>query len=514
MKCSGYLAGQLNKTYSISPQGKACIKGFTIFSVISYLYYVTNNLNNYDSIAVLAHGYGMGIDLGRWFLQILGDWVQKHNMDYNIPFFNTLIGLVFLGVSAYLVIRILHIEDTALCFAIGSITAAFPSIAATLFFPYTVHFYFFAIFLSTLGCYLAIQQRLYRVLSVAFFALSLGIFQAYYPFIGVILVLSLIQQTMDDNTHWRDVLKQSIICLALLILGYIVYMLLTQYFLGVYHWTLSDYKGVSTMGTIELRTLPRQIYQVYKSFFELPIHDFYSVSTTGVVRLCILLEFALVILSVIFGWKKRDLLKNIELCVLILLLPLAANSIMIMVPAGGIYTIMVFGCIGLFYLPCLLTQHLPTSGNIKKLLILVTVAATLLASVDYSYQSNGNYRALYYQNRKVENYYSVLLSRIKSAEGYKEDMEIVFVGDKIDDTSFYDRWHKYIFQYGGKNISASYAINDYSRPDFIESYFGYVVRDATEDELEKYSDLFAEMSTYPDDGSIQVIDHAVYINCQ
>lgn len=496
-----------------TPQNIACTKGFSIFSVISYLYFVTNDLNNYDNIATLTHGYGTGVSSGRWFLQILGDWMQAMRLDFNLPFINALTALIFLCLAAFLVIRILHIENRLLCFGIGAITASFPTIAATMFFSYTVHYYCLGLLLSAAGVYLALNTKWFRIFASALFCLSLGIYQAYYPFAAMLFVLALIRETLDETVDWKAVVKNAFIYLALFALGYGLYMILSRYFLQVYGCVFNDYQGISSMGKLDLRQLPRMVKNVFKYYIRLYRMDYCSVSATYVIRFCIGLSFLCDILLVALDWKKRSLMKNLELCVLLLLLPVAANSIIIMVPQGGIYTIMVMGLIALYYLPILLVQNLRIPLKPKKALILLVCVTTLLASGDYAYQSNGNYRSLYYQNRKTENYFTVMLSQIRSTPGYREDMEIVFIGSSITDSSLNDNWQKYIFQYGGKSESAMSAINAYSRPDFFYQYFGYYVRNATAEELSVYASQIEEMNTYPNSGSIRIIGNIVFVNC-
>lgn len=507
----GYPFEGFVKKYICTRRNKACAYGFGIFSFISYLFFVTNDLNNYDNIATLTRGFGTGISSGRWFLQILGDWMTSLNLDFNLPFYNVLIALLFLLCAALFVIRILHIEDPLLCFGIGAITAAFPTVASTMFFSYTVHYYFFALLLGTVGVWLALQNKWYRLFSALLFALSLGIYQAYLPFIAMLFVLALIRETLDDSTSWQGVLKDSFICLALMGLGYLLYMGLSRYFIRVYETAFNDYQGISSMGKLELSALPQMIKDVYKHYLRLYRLDYHAVSATSTIQFCVSISFLAVAACLVLDWKKRTLLKNLELGVLLFLLPAAADSMLIMVPDGFVYTLMVMGLIAVFYAPALMAQHL--KFKFKKAVILLVCATTLLAAGNYAYQTNVNYRALYFQNKKVENYLSILLTQVRSTEGYTEDMELVFVGSNIQDNTLHDDWTEVTFQYGGNGGSAMDALNAYSRPDFIYQFFGYPCHYATDEELAAYASQLEGMATYPNSGSIKIIDDLVFVNC-
>lgn len=499
------------KKTCLTQENVALSWGFWIFSILSYLYFVTNDLNNYDNISILTHGYGTGVASGRWLLQILGDFLDSIDLSFNLPFFNALTALIFLWLCGCLVVRILDIHSRFLCFSLGAITAAFPVVAATMFFSYTIQYYFFGLFLGVVGVFFLAKTGWRRLLAPVFFALSLGLYQAYYPFLAALLVLMLIRETLEDGPSWKQVLKDSFLFLGLFVLGYLLYRILCQVFLNVYQTQFNDYKGMSSMGQVALGDLPRLIKDAYKHYLRLYRLDYCAVGATVVVRICVGLSFLTVALGLILGWKKRPLLKNLELCVLLFLLPLAANSIVIMVPNSSVYTLMVFGLIALYYIPVLMVEklHSKTRGLLTIFLSLVL----LCASVNYAYQSNGNYRSLYYQNKKTENYFTVLLTQIRSTEGYTEDMEIYFVGETIEDSSLYDGWQKYVFQYGGKGSSVMSAINAYSRPDFILQYFGYFVNYAPAEMVQQYSSLIAQMPTYPNSGSIQIVDNLVLVNC-
>lgn len=492
----------------------ACAWGFGIFAVISYLYVMTNNLQNYDSIYALPKGYGSGVTSGRWFLSVLGQLMARRDWTYNIPFFNILFALIWLGIAAVLVVHILNIQHTGICFCIGAVTASFPAIGAAMFFTFTVQFYLFAILLGTAGVLLALRKRWYRIFSSLLFALSLGIYQAYYPFIAALFVLVLIREAMDPELSWQTVLKNAFLYLGLFVFGFVLYSLFSKVILAILGLQLTDYQGLDTMGKLELQAIPQMLRDIYSNFFLLCTRDYCSVSATTVVQRGILAGFVVSGLCLIAGWKSRPLMKNLELCVLLLLLPVAANGIIIMASSGYIYTLMVCGLLALYYLPLLMVDQLKPSVKAKKALASVICLVTFLVSLNYSYQNNGNYIALYYQNQKVENYYAVMLARAKSLEGYRDDMDIAFIGYDIFDKSIRDGWDETIFQYTGKDYHVTSAINAYSRPDFIYNYFGFEIRHITNEEALDNADVIAGMDYYPNSGSIKIIDNTVFIKCR
>ena len=61
------------------------------------LRFADNILSNFDNIASQPGGYGGGVVLGRWFLEILGLFAEKIGLDYNLSVINGLIFVCLIG---------------------------------------------------------------------------------------------------------------------------------------------------------------------------------------------------------------------------------------------------------------------------------------------------------------------------------------------------------------------------------------------------------------------------------
>lgn len=476
------------------------------------MFYITNTIDHYDNVQVYRDGFGAGFSSGRWFLSILERLLKNLGLTYNIPFLNVIIALTFLLISAVLVVHILQIEDPKLCFCIGAITSSISVVGGTIFFSFTVHVYFLSVLLGTLGVYLAMARRWLRFFSPVLFAFSMGIYQGYFPFFGTLLVLVLIRDTFDNEISWIDIVKKSFFYLAMLLLGCALYMCLNRFFLTYMHITLTDYQGINEMGKLNFTELITLIVKSYTEFTRLFTDGYCGFSTMPLVKLCLAFNFVFVALFVAIDWKNRNLLKNLELCILILLLPLAANSIVIMAPKGYIHILMLYGFVSLFYLPILMAQNLK-SFSFRRVAIILVCLTTFLSSIGYTYQDNANYRSLYYSNRQMENYYSRLLTQARSIEGYNEDMEIVLTHHTIYDSSICEPFNQEIYHLAVANPDIWITLNAYSRNRFIYQYFGHVTRDATDEELAQYAPILDEMPSYPNSGSIRIIDSKVIVKC-
>lgn len=495
----------------------SCLTG-----MVCYLYFMANNLDNYDNIENKPSGFGVGLPSGRWFLSILGNMAEKI-WYYNSSYFNCIFSIIILGFVNILLVHIFKIRNKRICLLLSAITVAFPSIADTMFFSFTVHYYMVAILSGVLGIYFIqkipmaeniLKKFLLIILSGCFYACSLGVYQAYYPFIAAILVLCLIEKCLDKNENWKNILNNSIYYLVSLASGYVIYRIILKLCLMVFNRELVDYKGINKMGVIELKQIPSLLYETYSSYIMLFKKDFISINANFIVKVIIFVIYLYILCSLFFIWKKLDILKFAELCIFIVILPLASNSIIIMVPESDIRTMMSMGTISVFYLPLLFFDKVDFEKNDKGKHIIGQALSCLISLVvlNYIWISNVNYNALYYANKKTENYFERLYCRIESVEGYNENMPVIFVGKNISGTSFVENWGE--IQYYGGNILAYGQLNAYSRDNFILNYLGKTYSEITEEQYSQYKGEIDQMDKYPNDKSVKVIDGNVFVKLE
>lgn len=493
-----------------SPQTRMCLLATAIFGALSYLYLFVNNINNNDMIVCLPEGYGTGLTSGRWALYLLGEVTRRVWGCYNVPVFNGVIALLLLAFTSAVLVRVLELKSRWLCFALAAITAVFAPIGALMFFQFTAHYYAFALALTAVAAYLLKQRHWAAFLGgVLLAAFSLGIYQAYLPFLAAVLLLTLIGSCLQRGTSAKEVFLDALRMLAALALSFLLYWLILKGLLALRHEALSDYQGINQMG--RLRDLPKQIWNTYLRFFRLPFDDLAAVNATRLVRVAMALLFLFSVAALPLFWRERKVGKIALVCLFLLLLPLAANAIILLSGGSAIYTRMCFGLIAVFYLPLLTAQRLTfRRATWKKAAVIAVSLLVLLSATNYVWQNNGNYQAAYYANRKTENYFTAMFARIRSLDGYRSDMDIVLVGDRITDEKIYDNYYGTPFRYSAF-IGAPAQINEYSRMSFLANYYGISVRRASADELERYADDFAALTGYPDDGCMAILDDTVYV---
>ena len=500
----------------------ACFLSSIFWGILSYIYLFTNNLNIFDNIAMTPWGYGTGTSSGRWFLQEFGNWVGKVWGNYNIPLFIGVFSVLILAVTSCIIIKIFEIKNKWNCILIGGITVVFPSVASTMLFTFTVGYYSLAIFFSVLGIFLIDKYKtIGYLLGALLFSFSLGIYQGYYPLAASIFMILLIKMCVNGKFEFKDVILKGIKFLSALLVGYILYRLFLQYFLYTNNISLSSYEGIDEMGKIDISLLPEQIKGIYKTLIKMPFSNYHAINGTRIIRYSFLGIYIITFINFLLLIKNNFKKKNLSLIgllgVLILLFPIAIDSIVILVPNGRIYTLMEMAFICIFYLVIVLSDYnldIKFSPYINKILNYSMVVIILVSILNYSWQSNVNYRAVYYENRNLENYYETMYTRIKSIDNYNQDMKIYFVGRIISDKTFKSRWSDLDFRYGGNHSHLN--TYSYSRYQTISNYLGYSYEeiDTNSEIYIENKELIEEMDKYPNSNSIRIIDDKIFVRLE
>ena len=483
-----------------------------------HLFGLVNILHNYDDIAQQPRGYGTGVTSGRWLLSILGDFCDAIGGNYNLPVLNGLLFLLLIAISAGFLVSAFHIRSWRAAALMGILFAVFPSAFSTLVFRYTSGYYGLSIFLSVAAVWLFERYSWGWILSAICIACSLGIYQAYVPITIGMFILILLRESLSEDADFRQLLRHSLCCCGVLLLGLLAYYVFLKLTLCLYGTQLSDYQGVSEMGKISLSAVPGLIYEAIYSVCMLPLKDYCGLSATKLLKGAYLLLGLLSagLLAYLLVRQVRKVSVRLFVLLLCAVFPVGVNFIVIMCPDSWIYTLMVYSFVLISCVPLILLNQVPAAD--KKCLWLKAAkkgvaAALCILAVCYAYQTNVNYTALYYANRQMENYLSSMITQVRMADGFAPDKDWAFIGD-IEDPLLGCYW-EYEMSYGGIEFT-QWMLDRYSWRDWIHNYYGYDIPIASDEKIDALSrsDAVRSMPCWPTNGSIQIIDDIIVIKCQ
>lgn len=513
----------------------AFISTFCI-GILTHLYMLTNKFPNYDDVTGVS-GYGSGTPLGRWMLTYIAEWIGDSIGNYTMPMFNGGTFIFLVAISAGLIVCTLEIQDRLCCILIGGIMITFPAVIGTFFFMFTTPYYGIGIFFAALAAYLIGSGKWYELIAGSILLMfSLAIYQAYYPLCAGVLLLLLIKNCLNATIDVKRLISKAFKFLAALIAGLLLYLVVTKVFFSS---QLSEYKGISTMGEFDLPTILNSIKHTYQYYWLVmnPLFSFGGLSPYAVIRFalrCIsLIGFSMNILYAIYLFiqKKKEMLTT-ACCLLLFsfLFPVTVFGIYIMT-TSEVYSLMFYPLVLMIIMPLTIidsfcqrntdANHLPDGTaaiqaalqeNLKKvkqcLLSVSSCTVALLSALlifCYAHYANEYYLQLQLDYTNSVSFFTTLITQIKSVEGYDETLPVSFVGEP-DDATFFNSYNYFPnTTLGGMHEYVQMS----TRIHFMTVYCGYNPPKPTQDLCDDPTVL--AMPTYPQDGSIQMVDGTVVV---
>lgn len=502
--------------------------------ILTHLYMLTNKFPNYDDVTGVS-GYGSGTPLGRWMLTYIAEWIGSTIGNYTMPLFNGLIFIFFIAISAGIVVCTLDIHDRLCCMLIGGIMITFPAVIGTLFFMFTTPYYGIGIFFASLAAYLIASKKWYQpIFGIILIIFSLAVYQAYFPLCAGILLLLLIKSCLQPIGSLTAADVKKLILKALkflfsLITGLLLYIIITKMFFSA---QLSDYKGISTMGEFDLPTILSSIRHTYQYYWLVmnPLFSFGGLSPYAAIRFALraisLFGFGLLTLYalyLLFQKKREATIASLCLLFFTCLFPIAVFGIYIMT-TSDVYSLMFYPLILIVIMPltvidCFCRGSLFTRSEnpaIRKTLnkltdylissvSCVTALLSALLIFCYAHYANEYYLQLQLDYANSVSFFTTLITQIKSVEDYDEELPVSFIGTP-DDATFFNSYNYF------PNTTLG-GMREYlemgTRLQFMTVYCGY--NPPRTDQDLSTNPTVAKMPTYPQSGSIQLVDGVVVV---
>lgn len=337
------------------------------FGIAVHLMLISNNLvNSMDSPWHFSSYYARGweISIGRWMICIL-DQIRFGIVSSTL---NSLVALFFFACGSALIVDCFELRSRFKACLTGMLFIATPLVCASLSFCYTSVAYGFAYFLSALSAYFAIKTDhvMTAILSGGIFlAFSLATYQAYLSVTCIVLLIYFIQMLYQNNSI-HVVQKAIIKSVGTVLSGCILYKISITVFCAVLGVELFSYKnsGFSLSGIF--LNLQQQLIIAYKEFFE-----FYFTGNIQQMPSCLQWIYILAFLMIgcVFIYKtiaifKRNVMYGVLSVLAVCIIPMACNMILLLINAGNTI-LMTCGMALLFPLSLCLTENVVSYKLVK-----------------------------------------------------------------------------------------------------------------------------------------------------
>ena len=467
-------------------------------------------------------GLGSTYTSGRWLLEVMLR-VQKNLLgseNFSLPWYNGIISLVFIGIAAYLIIDILEINSKLSWVALTGVMATFPAITGLFGYMFTAPAYMFGMCLAVTGAYLICKKRSYVNwgIGVLLIACSIGVYQAYMPLAVCIFVLYFFHRVLiDEENTWKGYLQSCVYYIGSCISFLILYVMLNKFYLVYFNAQLNDYQGISSFGATDIKGYFLRLLRAYKEFllptsglsrnmYPFTIERFYQVMLLGIA--CILVTVGIKVL-------KNNVRKFFEAFLLMAIFPMATNLIYIMCDANaqpGIHSLMMYAQVAPFILFVYLTEKYVINSTelkikCKRILTFISLFLVIFISVMYVRLANICYLKADYLQTQAISYFTRLIERIETTDGYDPYYTVLFVNNRekfeMPVPAEFDQIK--IVPYERNSI-----INTHTWYSFMKTWCGYQPY-FTYDESVVDSEIIEAMPSYPAEGSIKVVNDIVVV---
>ena len=486
-----------------------------IIGLIAHGMALFNKYSFHDDICSLFDTSGP-ITSGRWAQEALV-LVQKaiHGQGvYSLPLLKGLMSILFIALTACFLVGFWNVQSQFACILFGGLMVSFPVITHLFAFMFTAPAYMFALWVGVTGTIIICRKPSAWKWLISVFAIScaIGVYQAYIPFYLVVILLFYIQYLLKEEPELKEALKEMLYLLFSCIAYMGLYFLLTKFFLAVTHYELSDYQGISTMGfgTPGTEYLQR-LGTVYKEFF-IPTADKSSYMFYDRIilfywgALVLLLLYAVAYLKSAY---KKSVSRGVLLTICMLIFPLAVDFIFFMVSPKYVHSLMVYShvCVFLVFIICL--DHNKEAIEKKKIIHYLLFGTGCLLLFLYCRYANICYLRTELAQQEAISYFTTFVTQIKSVNGYNDNMPVVYINDMDNkDATMYEVGDNFTMADSVGNLP-EYA-NDYEWKNFMRYWCGFSPKEAYGADFKDLPEV-KQMPSYPDDGSIKVINNTVVV---
>ncbi len=510
------------ETNKISIQGKISFFSCIIVGILSQGMGLFNKFSVHDDANSLF-ALGATFNVGRWSLDIIGELEKRFfgNVNYSLPLYNGALSLFFIALTSCIIVKAFEISNLYICVFIGAILACFPTVTTAFGFIYGAHIIMFGLFIGILGAYLICTGNTiwWRLIGILLAATSVGVYQAFIPMmLSFILFYCIHMVWKSEKCAEKEVIIQ-IILKPLYIIGFMaVYFLINRIYLRILGAELSSYKGVDTVGSVPITQYILRVLVAYKQFlFPSKGSSFYMYpSNVRVLYYSFGVLGALLAGYSLYKKSKQSLLLFIAMLSLYGLVPLATNFIIVMTGPDVIHSYMMYAAVMPFILVAYLVDRMVSEIVIENVLNKTFIVFCCMLLLMYIRYDNKCYFLANYAQQEAISYYTTLITRIKSAEGYDDEYPVAFVNEgrisdatlsgvesvkrkAFDDVNQIPYWNVKVY------------VNNYAWRDFMLNWCGYKPQEIDAAEVENIAEIDS-MPHYPDDGSIKVIDGIVVVN--
>lgn len=477
---------------------------------------------NHDGLSSMYFDQNM-ITSGRWFLMIACG-ISSY---FTLPWLIGIFSLIFLGIGAAALVDFLEIKDDISVVLISCLLVSFPALASTYAYIFTADGYMMALGLVLLAVAVTAKNKWGFIPGGICLAFSMGTYQSYLSFAILLSMYGCIMIMLTERSM-KDKLSDMLHYLYMGVLGVGLYYLLLQVLLKCQGKVLDTYQGINGMALSGGKSIPQMLVRIYQDFLAFTVHGnvLYNnmLSFLAMVLLGVGLLVLFVRLAVQKGYWKKWYFYSI-FALFLITVPVAANVILIISPDVTYHLLMRYQWVlvpVLMYAFCVRYGFLHSEiiGLKKNRMALgmqwAICLAMLVLVIHYGVTDNIAYFNLEKKYEKTYAYCLRLVDRMEQTEGYYMGMPVAMVGvqgsDVMPETDITGAVTSNMIGMTGDYLV--YTDNNYQA--FMKHYLGVTMNLVSDEEMERiyHTEEYRALSSFPETGSMKVVDGVLYIKTE
>lgn len=483
-----------------------------VWGIVAHGYMMFNKFSWNDDVTNMFF-FGTTYELGRWMLEILRRiFIFFFEANCSQPFVNGMGALVCIGISAYLFTDLFQIKRKGSLIAVTGVMVTTPTVLGIFLYMFTSFAYMIGLLMCVIGVWIVCKggkKVLSSIGGCILICCSIGVYQAWFPMaVSIFLLYFLIEVLSNRADTWKRYFGRAFYYIMICVAALILYLIINQYILESKNIIMNDHAGMNTYGIVSITGYLGRVRSAYKMFFR-PGRWFYPSFISKVYKLLLLWCIILTGRKLVGCIRQKEITKVIQSIIPVLLFPLAVCFIFVL--AGNAGTLMLYPYVVVYVYFIWLLEN--GSGNLSNYTVLCERAGLVMVlgmCIWFCRYTNVTYLKANMMQSRAISYYTTLITRIQSMEGYHEELPIAFINDNQNKSL---ETVTITPDYLGIPLVSDTFINDYSWKTFMHEWCGFSPQEIDGGRAEeiKKSEEVQNMDTYPNDGSIKMIDGVIVV---
>lgn len=321
-----------------------------VLGFVMHLASMTELLCNWDSLISLSTDSAFLVAQGKWFFPVL------HNLRGTVGCgsLSGPLALAYIAIASGFIVVILGVKRPVFAALCGAVMAAFPSVMCA--FSYAGEDIFcLAMLMAVLAVYVTVRYDRFGWLGgLLLLTLATGTYQSYIDFAGGLFVLCCLFELLYSGKKTGEILKRGLKYIAVLLASAALYYLVLKVVLAVGGTELSDYRGVSGMGSFDLANIPNLIHMTYNNLLWLMLRNRNGGDFPALRVLYILVSVLTCVYffaNVVRSRFYRDVRRSLLTLAVLAAYPVAVSAVIILSQNRDIHWIMNYPIVLTFLVP-------------------------------------------------------------------------------------------------------------------------------------------------------------------